>query len=169
VLVTRDKDLAQLVRPGDLYWDYIADKRFTYERIPDRFGVLPERMPCFLALMGDAVDNIPGVPGIGRTTASLLFKHFASIYELYEDMDRVLKLKIRNAGFVCAQLRDYRERAFLARRLTEIACDMPLDIGFEALRRRAPDIAALRALYDAVNFGPLLRNQASRILDRQAA
>src|SRR5690606_38536047 len=68
VLVTRDKDLAQLVRPGDLYWDYIGEERFTYEQIPARFGVLPERMPCFLALMGDAVDNIPGVPGIGRRT-----------------------------------------------------------------------------------------------------
>ena len=169
VLVTRDKDLAQLVRPGDVYWDYIGDEQFTYDKIPERFGVLPERMPCFLALMGDAVDNIPGVPGIGRKTASLLFKHFASLHELYEDLDRVLKLKIRNAGFVCAQLRDYRERAFLARRLTAIACDMPLEIGFEALRRRSPDIAALQALYDAVNFGPLLRHQATRILDRKAA
>ena len=74
VLVTRDKDLSQLVRPGDEYWDYIGDKRFGYDDIADRFGVLPERMACFLAVMGDAVDNIPGVPGIGRKTASLLFR-----------------------------------------------------------------------------------------------
>jgi DNA polymerase-1 len=60
VLLTRDKDLSQLVRPGDEYWDYLADKRFGYDRIADRFGVCPERMACFLALMGDAVDNIPG-------------------------------------------------------------------------------------------------------------
>jgi DNA polymerase I len=169
VLVTRDKDLSQLVRPGDHYWDYISDKRFGYDQIADRFGVVPERMACFLALMGDAVDNIPGVPGIGRKTASFLFTHFESLQQLYDDLDRVLKLKLRNAGFVCAQLRDHQERAFLARRLTAIACDMPLDVSFDALRRRPPDLRALDALYDAVNFGRLLRNQAERISERRAA
>src|SRR5690606_17234161 len=92
VLVTRDKDLAQLVRPGDAYWDYIGDARFAYEDITERFGVLPERMPCFLALMGDAVDNIPGVPGVGRKTASMLFRHFESLFHLYDDLESVLKL-----------------------------------------------------------------------------
>jgi DNA polymerase I len=168
-LVTRDKDLSQLIRRGDHYWDYIADKRFGYDAIADRFGVVPERMACFLALMGDAVDNIPGVPGIGRKTASFLFHHFESLQHLYDDLDRVLKLKLRNAAFVCCQLRDYRERAFLARQLTQITCDMPLDVDFAALRRRAPDLDALDALYDAVNFGRLLRNQAERIMERQAA
>jgi 5'-3' exonuclease len=169
-IVTRDKDLSQLIRRGDHYWDYLADKRFGYDQIEDRFGVIPERMACFLALMGDAVDNIPGVPGIGRKTASFLFTHFESLYALYDDLDRVLKLKkLRNAGFVCGQLRDYRERAFLARQLTGIACNLPLAIDLAALRRRSPDLAALANLYDAVNFGPLLRNQAGRIRERQAA
>lgn len=165
VLVTRDKDLSQLVRPGDEYWDYISDKRFGYDRIADRFGVQPERMACFLALMGDAVDNIPGVPGVGRKTASTLFNHFESLTHLYDDLDRVLKIKIRNAGFVCGQLRDYRESAFLARRLTEIACDMPLDVDVAELRRRPPDLDALNSLYDTVGFGRLLRNQAERIAE----
>jgi DNA polymerase I len=163
VLVTRDKDLSQLVRPGDEYWDYISDKRFAYDRIADRFGVRPERMACFLALMGDAVDNIPGVPGVGRKTASTLFHHFESLAHLYDDLDRLLKIKIRNADFVCTQLRAYRESAFLARQLTEIACDMPLDVELSELRRRAPDWAVLDALYDSVGFGRLLRNQAERI------
>jgi len=165
VLVTRDKDLSQLVRPGDEYWDYLADKRYNYEQIPDRFGVRPERMACFLALMGDAVDNIPGVPGVGRKTASTLFHHFESLTHLYEDLDGVLKIKIRNAGFVCGQLRDYRESAFLARRLTEIACDMPLDVEISQLRRRPPNLNALNAFYDTVGFGRLLRNQAERIAE----
>ena len=168
-IITRDKDLSQLIRRGDHYWDYIADQRFDYEQIAERFGVLPERMACFLALMGDAVDNIPGVPGIGRKTASFLFQHFESLQHLYDDLDRVLKLRLRNAPFVCCQLRDYRERAFLARRLTEINCNMPLEIGLNGLRRREPDLRALHALYDAVNFGPLLRYQAERIYGRRAA
>jgi DNA polymerase I len=164
VIVTRDKDLSQLVRRGDTYWDYISDKRFEYDRIADRFGVLPERMACFLALMGDAVDNIPGVPGIGRKTAAILFQHFESLAHLYEDLERIAKLKIRNADFVAQQLRDHREAAFLARKLTEIACDMPLAIGVDDLRRRPPDLAALNVFYDSVGFGRLLRNQAERIL-----
>lgn len=163
VLVTRDKDLSQLVRPGDLYWDYIGDERYGYDDIAGRFGVLPERMACFLAVMGDAVDNIPGVPGIGRKTASTLFHHFESLVHLYEDLDRVLALKLRNAAFVAAQLREHRSAAFLARQLTQIACDVPLEVELDGLRRRPPDLCALDALYDSVGFGRVLRNQAERI------
>lgn len=164
ILVTRDKDMAQLVRPGDQYWDYIDDRRFGYDDIAERFGVLPERMACFLALMGDAVDNIPGVPGVGRKTASMLFKHYESLVHLYDNLDSVLKLRMRNAGFVVAQLRDYRERAFLARQLTGISCDMPLETSWDGLARRAPDMNALNQFFDTVGFGRLLRNQAERIL-----
>jgi 5'-3' exonuclease len=164
VLVTRDKDLSQLVRQGDEYWDYIGDKRFAYDRIADRFGVIPERMACFLALMGDAVDNIPGVPGIGRKTASMLFQHFESITHLYDNLEGVLKLKMRNAPFVCGQLREHRESAFLARQLTGIACDMPLAVDVASIVRRAPDLEALNTFYDDIGFGRLLRNQAERIV-----
>ncbi len=163
VIVTRDKDLSQLVRRGDVYWDYLDDRRYRYDDIPERFGVLPERMACFLALMGDAVDNIPGVPGIGRKTASMLFRHFESLHHLYDNLDGVLKLKLRNAGFVCGQLRDHRESAFLARKLTGIACDMPLTVTLSDLRRRPPNMTAVERIYDSVGFGRMLRNQAERI------
>lgn len=164
VLLTRDKDLSQLVRPGDVYWDYIGEKRYGYDDIAERFGVLPERMACYLALMGDAVDNIRGVPGIGPKTASTLFKHFESIYQLYDNLDQVLQLKFRNAGFVAAQLRDHKEAALLARKLTEIACDMPLEATLDGLTRRAPDLSKLDEIYAAANFGRMLRNQAERVL-----
>jgi DNA polymerase I len=163
-LVTRDKDLAQLIRPGDEYWDYIGEERFRYDQIAERFGVQPERMACFLALTGDAVDNIPGVPGVGRKTASMLFRHFESLAHLYDDLDRVLKLKqLRNPGFVCGQLRDHRDSAFLARQLTQIACDVPIDVDLDRIARRPPDLDALNDFYDTVGFGRLLRNQAERI------
>jgi DNA polymerase-1 len=163
-LVTRDKDLAQLIRPGDEYWDYIGEVRFRYDQIAERFGVQPERMACFLAVTGDACDNIPGVPGVGRKTASMLFRHFESLAHLYADLDRVLKLKqLRNPGFVCSQLRDHRESAFLARQLTEIACDVPIEADLDRIARRPPDLDALNDFYDTVGFGRLLRNQAERI------
>ena len=164
VVISRDKDLSQLVRRGDEYWDYIGEKRYAYDDIAARFGVLPERMACYLAVMGDAVDNIRGVPGVGAKTASTLFTHFESIYQLYGNLDAVLKLKLRNAGFVAAQLRDHEEAALLARQLTEIACDMPLEVSVESLQRRAPDLKRLDDIYDAAAFGRLLRNQAERIV-----
>jgi 5'-3' exonuclease len=163
VLLSRDKDLTQLIRPGDVYWDYLGEKRYEYDDIPQKFGVLPERMACYLAVMGDAVDNIRGVPGVGPKTASMLFKHFESITHLYDNLDQVLKLKLRNAGFVASQLRDHKESALLARRLTEIECDMPLQAELASLERCVPDLVRLHELYESANFGPLLRNQAERI------
>lgn len=163
VLLSRDKDLTQLIRPGDVYWDYLGEKRYQYQDIAPKFGVLPERMACYLALMGDAVDNIRGVPGVGAKTASMLFKHFESIHHLYDNLDQVLKLKLRSPGFVAGQLRDHKDAALLARQLTEICCDMPMPLHTDDLGRRVPDIARLDELYEAANFGPLLRHQAARI------
>ncbi|MGB5105068.1 MAG: 5'-3' exonuclease H3TH domain-containing protein, partial [Steroidobacteraceae bacterium] len=75
-IASRDKDLTQLVGAEDTYWDAVADVRYRYGDIEERFGVIPERIADFLALMGDAVDNVPGVPGVGRKTAATLLKHF---------------------------------------------------------------------------------------------
>ncbi len=83
-LVTRDKDLAQLITPGDVYWDYTGDIRYHHGEIEDRFGVPPDRYADYLALTGDAVDNIPGVPGVGPKTATVLMQHFATLEDLYE-------------------------------------------------------------------------------------
>ena len=73
-LVTRDKDFAQLIRAGDIYWDYTDNAKYLYHQIEERFGVAPERFADFLALMGDSVDNIKGVPGVGPKTAAALMK-----------------------------------------------------------------------------------------------
>ncbi len=166
VIVTRDKDLAQLVRPGDEFWDYVGEVRYGYGDIEERFGVVPESIADFLALTGDAVDNIRGVPGIGRKTASLLLKRFGSLEAIYENLATIPQLKVRNPGFVESQLKDYREAAFLARQLTHIYCDMNLPEAAGDLRRRPPDLTFLAALYDSVGFGRLLRNQAERIAGR---
>jgi 5'-3' exonuclease len=162
-VVSRDKDLAQLIREGDIYWDYTSRERFGYLDIEKRFGVAPERFADYLALMGDAVDNIPGVPGIGAKTAAVLMREFASLDELYEGLSRVALLKCRGASSLAAKLIAHREAAYLARQLTVIACDVPLEIESEHLRRRLPDVPALTAFYDHHRFGPMLRNQTARI------
>jgi 5'-3' exonuclease len=161
--ITRDKDLAQLMRDGDLFWDFGSRGQFGYHDIERFFGVRPERFADYLALTGDEVDNIPGVPGIGHRTAASLMKAFASLEELYDDLPRVARLKLRGAAGLAARLVDYRESVFLARQLTRIACNLRLDAGATALRRRPPDLPALCELYDRLGFGPFLRRQGERL------
>lgn len=166
IIASRDKDLTQLVGAEDTYWDAVADVRYRYGDIEERFGVTPERMADFLALMGDAVDNVPGVPGVGRKTAATLLKHFDTLPGVFENLAAIPKLKFRGAAFVAESLREHREEAFLSRQLTGIACDMPLEAEIVDLRRRAPDLAAVESFYDTVDFGRMLREQARRIAER---
>jgi 5'-3' exonuclease len=163
VVITRDKDLAQLIRNGDHYWDYGHQERCSYADIARRFGVVPERFADYLALTGDSVDNIQGVPGVGPKTAAALMQEFASLEELYADLERVAHLKLRGAPGLPERLRVHREAAFLARRLTMITCDMPLEVDVGALKRREPDRSALTSFYDHHGFGPLLRRQSERL------
>lgn len=163
VLVTRDKDLAQLVREGDEFWDFAGDRRFAYADIAGQFGVRPERIPDYLALTGDSVDNIPGVPGIGPKTAAVLLDAYQSLDHLYDNLPALSALPIRGAARLPERLAEHREAAYLARRLTLIACDMPLELREADLLRRAPDIDGLAALYQRSRFGPMLARQAQRL------
>lgn len=163
VLVTRDKDLAQLVREGDEFWDFAGDRRFAYADIAGQFGVRPERIPDYLALTGDSVDNIPGVPGIGPKTAAVLLDAYQSLDHLYDNLPALSALPIRGAARLPERLAEHREAAYLARRLTLIACDMPLELREVDLLRRAPDIDGLAALYQRSRFGPMLARQAQRL------
>lgn len=162
-VVTRDKDMAQLLRDGDIYWDYAANARYRYHEIARRFGVPSERYADYLALTGDSVDNIPGVPGIGPKTAAVLMHEFESLDALFANLDRLHALPLRGAGKLAAKLELHREAAYLARRLTCIACDMPLAIESAALRRRAPQLPRLTEFFDRHRFGPTLRRQTERL------
>jgi 5'-3' exonuclease len=168
VVVSRDKDLSQLIRDGDVYWDYTGNARYHYQDIVARFGAVPESIADFLALTGDSVDNIPGVPGVGKKTASELFAHFGSLDELYANLERVATLKLRGAATLAARLLTHKEAAYLARRLTGIVCDMPLRATPDDLRRGPPDGAALHAFFDTHGLGNILRQQARRIVSGQA-
>jgi 5'-3' exonuclease len=168
VLVTRDKDLSQLVRDGDVFWDYSGKVRYQYHDIGARFGAVPEKVADFLALTGDSVDNIPGVPGVGRKTAAELFAVFASLDDLYANIAEVPRLKLRGAAGIAARLVAHKEAAYLARRLTAIACDVPIQATLDDLLPRAPDSAALDRFFDAHGFGNILRQQVRRIRDAHA-
>jgi 5'-3' exonuclease len=151
------------MRDGDLFWDFGARSQFGYHDIERYFGVAPERFADYLALTGDSTDNIPGVPGVGHRTAALLMKAFGSLDELYADLERVACLPLRGAATLGARLAAHKESAYLARRLTRIACDLSLGVSACALRRRMPDLPALGELYDRLGFGPYLRRQGERL------
>jgi 5'-3' exonuclease len=161
--ITRDKDLAQLMRSGDVFWDFGAREQFGYHDIERHFGVAPERFADYLALTGDDVDNIPGVPGVGHRTAASLMQAFGSLEELYGDLGRVAQLKLRGAATLARKLTEHRDAVYLSRRLTRIACDLQLGAGVEGLQRGLPDLAALGGLYDHLGFGPFLRRQGERL------
>lgn len=162
VIVSRDKDLAQLLRGADRFFNPIDRKRFGYAEIAGRYGALPEHMPDYQGLVGDKVDNIPGVPGIGAKTAGALVGEFGTLEQIFERLDEVTGLPIRGAGKLGARLEEHRDAAFLSRELATIATDMPLSIA-EDLTPGPPDIDGLDALFDRLGFGEALRRQVRRI------
>jgi 5'-3' exonuclease len=164
-IVSRDKDLAQLVCRGDIFWDFAGKGKLGYEQVPEVFGVWPEQIADFLALAGDAVDNIKGVPGIGRKTATVLLEEFGSLDGIYDNLDKVCRINVRGARTLAAKLEMHRDAARLARRLTGIACDAPIDDIETSMRRMPPKLGDINALFDEAGIGQALRRQAERISD----
>jgi len=158
VIVSADKDLSQLLGALDEQWDFARGQRWGAAGVKARQGVHAHQVADYLALCGDAVDNIPGVPGIGAKTAAVLLAHFETLDALLERIEEIPFLRLRGAASTAAKLRMHREQALLCRQLTTIACDAPL--GHEQdFARGSADAAALLALCDGLRFGPLTRRR----------
>lgn len=164
-IVTRDKDLTQLLSKEDVFWDFAGKGKLRYEEIPDSFGVWPEQIADFLALAGDAVDNIKGVPGVGKKTATGLLQHFGSLDKIYANLDKVHEVNVRGSKSLAAKLDSHRDDAFLARRLTGIACDAPIADAEQLMQPSPPKLGEINALFDEANIGTALRRQAERVSD----
>lgn len=148
VVVTADKDLAQLVDERTWFLDFARGTRLGPADVVERFGVRPEQIREFLGLAGDSVDNIPGVRGVGPKTAVALLQEFADLDELYGDLDRVAGLTIRGARTLGKKLAEHREAAFLSRDLATCATDAPLDATLDRLAYRGADPGTLGPLLD---------------------
>ena len=164
-IVSRDKDLAQLLGREDVFWDFAGKGKIRYEQVREVFGVVPEQIADFLALAGDAVDNIKGVPGVGKKTASVLLEAFGSLENIYDNLNRVHEVNVRGAKTLGDKLDTHRDAAFLSRKLTGIACDAPIDDAERAMQRSTPRLGDINALFDEANIGMALRRQAERISD----
>ena len=162
VIVSGDKDLTQLVQDGDIWWDFTRDRRFGPADIKTHFGVMPGQIVDFIALMGDKVDNIPGVTGVGQKTATQLLEHFGSLDSIYERLAEVPHLKIRRAPHVHRMLKDGKHNAYLSQRLADIAVDAPISFDPEQLVRQPADRNRLSALCDELGFGRGMRKRLGR-------
>jgi 5'-3' exonuclease len=153
VVVSGDKDLAQLVNKRTLLWDYAKDRRFDAKAVREHFGVRPEQIVDLLALQGDAVDNIPGVKGIGAKTAAALLEKFAGLDALYAKLPQVEKMNVRGAAAIRAKLEQGRESAFLSKQLATISTDAPCKTSWKDLHYRGANRARVTALFDELGFG----------------
>ena len=157
VIVSADKDLSQLLHDFDEQYDFAKGQRWGAAGVKARHGVHAHQIADYLALTGDAVDNIPGVTGIGPKSAAVLLAHFQSLDALLARIDEVPFLRLRGADALATRLREQREHALLWRQLTTIALDAPLPE--HTFARGRGDADELAALADWVKFGPMTRKR----------
>ncbi|WP_040260482.1 DNA polymerase I [Pseudomonas massiliensis] len=153
VISTGDKDMAQLVNEHITLVNTMTGTVLDIPGVREKFGVGPEHIIDYLALMGDKVDNIPGVPGVGEKTAQgLLLGIGGGLAELYENLGKVPTLPIRGAKSLPAKLEEHRQMAFLSYELATIKTDVVLDVAIEDLMCGEPDREMLAALYSELEF-----------------
>ena len=159
VLITGDKDFSQLVGDEDLIFDITRKEKIDAAAVKRKYGIRPGQFADYLALTGDAVDNIPGIHGIGPKTAATLIGHFGSLDALLGRVDEVPFLRLRGAAQVAEKLRKGRDDALLFRLLSRIALNAPVPSEAAAYACAAPKSSDLDALLDQLRFGPLTRRR----------
>ena len=159
LIISADKDLSQLLAGDDQQWDFSRNERWGVDGVKARYGVHAHQIADYLGLTGDAIDNIPGVPGIGPKTAATLLGHFGSLDAIYERLDEVAYLRMRGAAQHAQRLREHREIALLSRRLATIDQQAPLPDDLGLAERRPADPDALEGLCESLRFGPLTRRR----------
>ena len=145
VILTADKDLTQLIHQGDLWWTFYGDKKLDYAGIVKKFGVRPEQIADQLALAGDKVDNIPGIPHVGVKTAANLLRKFGTLDNLRANLGEVGQMKFRYAGRVQQSLIDHQSILDISSQLTRIVCEVDAMREVD-INRRPPDRVALEKM-----------------------
>jgi DNA polymerase I len=151
VLCTSDKDFFQLVGNGIRLYHTGREVLYDEKGVEAVFGLPPEKVVDVMAIWGDAIDNIPGVPGIGEKGAKGLIQEFGSLEAVYENLEKVGKPAMRK------KLEEHRDKAFLSRELAKIKCDLDLDLDFETLKRQDPDRPRLHELFSKLEFASLMQ------------
>jgi DNA polymerase-1 len=163
VISTGDKDMAQLVNEHVTLVNTMTETVLDIAGVNAKYGFGPELMVDYLALMGDKVDNIPGVPGVGEKTALGLIQGLGSLDAIYADLEKVRALSFRGAKNMPEKLIEHREMAYLSYRLATIKTDVELAIAPESIQCGVPDRDRLRELFEDLEFKGWVKELADEL------
>ena len=152
LISTGDKDMAQLVNEHVTLINTMTNQLMDVEGVNTKFGIPPELVIDFLALKGDKVDNIPGVPGVGDKSAQALLNGIGGIDDIYKNLDKIADLSFRGSKSMAAKMQEYEELARLSYTLATISIDLDLDYDVEALMPCQADNEQLRDLFAEYEF-----------------
>ncbi|WP_227724024.1 DNA polymerase I [Yersinia proxima] len=166
LISTGDKDMAQLVTPNITLINTMNNAILGPQEVCEKYGVPPELIIDFLALMGDSSDNIPGVPGVGEKTAQALLQGLGGLDSLFSNLDKISTLTFRGAKTMSAKLEQNKDVAYLSYKLATIKTDVELDITCDELNVSAPDDDQLHQLFSRYEFKRWLADvEAGKWLD----
>lgn len=152
LISTGDKDMAQLVTPGVTLINTMTNTILGPDEVRTKYGVPPELIIDFLALMGDSSDNIPGVPGVGEKTAQALLQGMGGLDTLYAHPEKIAELSFRGAKTMAAKLEQSKELAYLSYKLATIKTDVELELTCEQLEVEQPAAQELLELFKQYEF-----------------
>jgi DNA polymerase-1 len=150
VIATSDKDFFQLVGDGIRLYHTGREVLYDAKGVEETFGLPPEKVVDVMAIWGDAIDNIPGVPGIGEKGSKSLIQQFGSLEQVYEHLDQLKPAQRK-------KLEENRDKAFLSRDLAKIQCDLDVNVDFHSLERQEPDRARLHDVFSRLEFASLMQ------------
>ncbi|MGE4801524.1 DNA polymerase I [Yersinia hibernica] len=166
LISTGDKDMAQLVTPNITLINTMNNAILGPQEVCEKYGVPPELIIDFLALMGDSSDNIPGVPGVGEKTAQALLQGLGGLDALFSNLDKIATLSFRGAKTMSAKLEQNKDVAYLSYKLATIKTDVELDVTCDELKVSAPDDEQLHQLFSRYEFKRWLADvEAGKWLD----
>ncbi|MEQ4779782.1 DNA polymerase I [Providencia huaxiensis] len=152
LISTGDKDMAQLVEPNITLINTMNNTILGPDEVKEKYGVPPELIIDFLALMGDSSDNIPGVPGVGEKTALALLQGIGSLEAIYNDLEAIAPLGFRGSKTLAPKMAENRDVAFLSYQLATIKTDVELEKTCEELKVAQPDVDKLHQLFSRYEF-----------------
>ena len=151
-IVSADKDFAQFILPGDIYWNLGKKLRSSYSDLQKRFKIDPEQIPDMLALCGDKVDNIPGVPGVGQTIAARILKKWKTLDNALENLAGVAEMQFRGATRVAMLIHEHKQDIAIARQLTGLIKDPEIPVDLDAYKRKALSAETIAASLMSIGF-----------------
>ncbi|EAR07967.1 DNA polymerase I [Reinekea blandensis] len=160
VISTGDKDMAQLVSPHVTLINTMKNETMDVPGVETKYGFGPDKMIDYLALMGDKVDNIPGVPGVGEKTALALIQGLGGLDDIYSRLDEVKDLTFRGAKTMAAKLEQHKEQAYLSYELATIKLDVELETTINDIQPDPIDNDRLLALFKRFEFRTWVREMS---------